>query len=113
MNTDPVGNGFPLNRIVAFFGPYIAIGSGILASWLLVHIHLLGLFHLQHDGLASAIAQGLTLLLVSLLTWAGQSKWLTGHHIAMTLAAQGTTAASTTVAAGEGATVSSAGPVVG
>jgi hypothetical protein len=90
MNTDPATGettilGVPLNRIVAFLGPYISVASGVAASWLLVNVHLLGLFHVQHDGLASAIAQGAVLLLVSGLTWLGQSKWLTGHHIYMTL----------------------------
>ena len=72
---------FPLNRIIAFFGPYISIAAGALASWLLVHVHVLGLFHLQHDGLSTAIAQGTVFLLTALLAWAGHSKWLTGHQI--------------------------------
>jgi hypothetical protein len=81
---------FPLNRIIAFFGPYISIVAGALASWLLVHVHVLGLFHLQHDGLSTAIAQGTVFLLTALLSWAGSSKWLTGHQIMLQ---QGVTAA--------------------
>jgi hypothetical protein len=70
MKTDPATGdttilGVPLNRVVAFLGPYISVASGVAASWLLVNVHLLGLFHVQHDGLASAIAQGAVLLLVS------------------------------------------------
>jgi hypothetical protein len=72
---------FPLNRVIAFFGPYISIAAGALASWLLVHVHVLGLFHVQHDGLSTAIAQGAVFLLTALLAWAGHSKWLTGHQI--------------------------------
>lgn len=72
---------FPLNRVIAFFGPYISIAAGALASWLLVHVHVLGLFHVQHDGLSTAIAQGSVFLLTALLAWAGHSKWLTGHQI--------------------------------
>jgi hypothetical protein len=81
---------FPLNRVIAFFGPYISIAAGAIASWLLVHVHLLGLFHLQPDGLSTAIAQGTVFLLTALLTWAGHSKWLTGHQIMLQ---QGVTAA--------------------
>jgi len=73
--------GIPLNRIVAFVGPYISVASGLVAAWLLQHVHLLGLFHLQHDGLAAAIAQGLIFGLVTIITWLGHSGWLKGHHI--------------------------------
>jgi hypothetical protein len=71
----------PFNRIVAFAGPYISVASGALASWLLVHVHLLGLFHVPPRGLATGIAQGAVFLLTALLTWAGHAKWLTGHHL--------------------------------
>lgn len=84
-NPDPIDSvteiaGVPLNRIVAFVGPYASLVSGAVASWLLVHVHVLGLFHFQHDGLASGIAQGIVFLVTALLTWAGHSKWLTGHQ---------------------------------
>lgn len=81
MDVVPTLLGFPLNRIIAFVGPYVSLGAGALASWLLVHVHLLGLFHLQQDGLATGIAQGTVLILTAVLSWLGQQQWLKGHHI--------------------------------
>ncbi len=80
MNNQNEIAGVPLNRIVAFVGPYVATLSGIAAAWLLVHVHFLGLFHLQQDGLATGIAQGVIFLLVTLITWLSHQKWLTGHQ---------------------------------
>lgn len=92
MATDPTGGttlspsqpkflGIPMNRILTFAGPYISLGSGAVASWLLVHVHLLGLFHFQRDGLATGITQGVVLLLTAALSWLGQRAWIKGHHI--------------------------------
>jgi hypothetical protein len=69
---------FPLNRVIAFAGPYIAILSGALADWLLVHVHLLELFHTTKTQVAGAITQLTVFGLTALLTWLGQQKWLTG-----------------------------------
>lgn len=68
----------PLNRIVAFAGPYIAIASGAVADWLLVHVHLLALFHTTHTAIASWLTQATVFGLTALLVWLGQQKWLTG-----------------------------------
>jgi hypothetical protein len=68
----------PLNKIVAFAGPYIAIASGAIADWLLVHVHLLATFHLGHDTTANAVAQLLVFGIVTLVTYAGQHHWLKG-----------------------------------
>lgn len=70
--------GFPLNRIVAFVGPYVAAGSGAVATWLLVHVHFLATFHVTHDRVASAIAQAAVFGIVTLVTWLGHQKWLDG-----------------------------------
>jgi hypothetical protein len=70
--------GFPLNRLVAFLGPYISILAGVLADWLLVHVHLLSLFHTTDTEVANAITQLIVFTLVTLVTWAGQHKWLEG-----------------------------------
>jgi hypothetical protein len=69
---------FPLNRVIAFAGPYIAILSGALADWLLVHVHLLELFHTTKTQVAGAITQLTVFGLTALLTWLGQQKWLDG-----------------------------------
>jgi hypothetical protein len=90
----------PLNRIIAFLGPYVAVVAGALASWLLVHVHALGLFKIGHDQLATAIAQGAVFLLTAGLSWAGSSKWLTGHQIL--LGAAGPAGAPALAAAGIG-----------
>lgn len=68
----------PVNRIVAFLGPYIAIISGALADWLLVHLHVLALFHTTHTQVAGAITQLVVFALTAILVWAGQQKWLSG-----------------------------------
>lgn len=69
---------FPVNRVVAFAGPYIAILSGALADWLIVHVHLLSLFHTTNTQVAGAITQISVFGLTALLVWLGQQKWLTG-----------------------------------
>jgi len=68
----------PINRIVAFVGPYISIASGVVADWLLVHVHLLASFHTTRPTLVNAITQVLVFGLTAVLTWLGQQKWLTG-----------------------------------
>jgi hypothetical protein len=72
--------GIPLNRVVAFGGPYIAVGSGVVADWLLVHVHFLSLFHVTHNSLASAVAQGIVFGLTALIVWLGHQKWLDGFQ---------------------------------
>lgn len=69
---------FPLNRVIAFAGPYIAIASGAVADWLIVHVHLLALFHTTKTQVAGAITQIAVFGLTSILVWLGQQKWLTG-----------------------------------
>jgi hypothetical protein len=72
--------GFPLNRIVAFCGPYIAVLSGAAADWLLVHVHFLSLFHTTHTTVAGAITQVVVFGVTALLTWLGHQKWLDGYQ---------------------------------
>jgi hypothetical protein len=73
--------GIPLNRIVAFFGPYVAVASGAVAAWLLTHMHVLSMFHLSNDQVATAISQLTVFGITAGLTWLGHQKWLTGHQI--------------------------------
>jgi hypothetical protein len=73
----------PLNRVVAFVGPYTSAIAGGIASWLVARVNIAGLPGLDQNNLKTGIAGGLTWLLVAGLTWAGHSKWLTGHQIAM------------------------------
>ena len=73
----------PLNRVVAFVGPYVSAIAGGIASWLVARVNIAGLPGLDQNNLKTGIAGALTWLLVSGLTWAGHSKWLTGHQIAM------------------------------
>lgn len=67
--------GFPLNRIVAFFGPQIAILAGFVATWLVEHLEFL---HLDATGTKGLIINAITFVLTAILTWAGQHKWLDG-----------------------------------
>ena len=72
--------GLPLNRVVAFGGPYIAVISGVIADWLIVHVHVLSLFHVAGSSLASAVSQGIVFGLTALLVWLGHQKWLDGFQ---------------------------------
>lgn len=69
---------FPINRIVAFAGPYIAVISGALADWLIVHVHILGLFHTSQTAISGVITQVIVFGITALLVWLGHQKWLTG-----------------------------------
>lgn len=79
-NNAPTLFGLSLNRLVAFAGPYLAIASGAVADWLLVHVHLLGIFHTTHGQLASAITQGLVFTVTAAVVWLGHQKWLDGFQ---------------------------------
>lgn len=71
-------NNIPINRLVAFAGPYISVLSGAIADWLLVHVHLLELFHTTKTQVAGAITQLVVFGITAFLVWAGHHKWLTG-----------------------------------
>ena len=68
----------PINRIVAFVGPYVAVVSGAVADWLIVHVHVLSLFHTSATAITGMLTQGLVFGLTALLVWLGQQKWLSG-----------------------------------
>jgi hypothetical protein len=68
----------PLNRIVAFAGPYISLASGAAAGWLVLNVHALGQLGIQQSGVSSAITFGITTGLGALLPHIGQQKWLAG-----------------------------------
>jgi len=72
----------PINRVVAFAGPYISILSGAVADWLLVHVHLLSDFHTTKGTIVNLVTQGLVFGLTAILTWLGHQKWLTGWQAA-------------------------------
>jgi hypothetical protein len=67
----------PVNRIIAFLGPYIAVFAGAVADWLFVHVHFLANFH-NHSAVAGWVSQVTVWALTSLLVWLGQAKWLDG-----------------------------------
>lgn len=71
----------PVNRIVAFAGPYISLASGAIASWLVVNLQVLGSLNLGQDKLAHGIAYGATAGLGAILPHLGMQKWLEGHQI--------------------------------
>jgi hypothetical protein len=69
------GSNFPLNRIVAFLGPYIAIASGLIATWLAQHFPGL---HINKTSATSAIANAIVFAIGAAVTWALHQKWLDG-----------------------------------
>lgn len=77
---EPTFLGIALNRLVAFAGPYIAIVSGILATWLTNKVHILATFHVAGNDIANAVAQALVFGLSALVVWLGQQKWLEGFQ---------------------------------
>jgi hypothetical protein len=84
MQTDdqtPTILGIPLNRILTIGRGPINLAASSVATWLFVHVHFLGLFHVQHDGLSTAVAQGFVFLLTAVLTDRGLAQWVKGHHI--------------------------------
>ena len=95
----------PLNRVVAFAGPYTSAIAGGIASWLVARVNVAGLPGLDQNNLKTGVAGALTWLLVAGLTWAGHSKWLTGHHIAMEADARVNAAAMALAVAPPAATV--------
>jgi hypothetical protein len=96
----------PLNRVVAFAGPYISVIAGGIASWLVARVNIAGVPGLDQGNLQTSIAGGLTFVLVTGLSWAGHSKWLSGHHVQMeTDAHVNATAMSLAVAAAPAASV--------
>jgi murein L,D-transpeptidase YcbB/YkuD len=66
---------FPLNRVIAFLGPYIAIASGAGATWLSQHFPGL---HVEQASTASAISQAIIFVVGTAVTWALHHKWLDG-----------------------------------
>jgi hypothetical protein len=95
----------PFNRVVAFVGPYMSAVAGGIASWLVARVNIAGLPGLDQNNLKTGIAGALTWLLVAGLTWAGHSKWLTGHQIAMEADAQVNAAAMAAAVAAPAAAV--------
>ena len=68
--------GFPLNRIVAFAGPLLAIVAGYIATFLAENLEFL---HLDSSGTQGTITNWLTFTLTAVLVWVGQHKWLDGY----------------------------------
>ncbi|MGZ6613105.1 MAG: hypothetical protein ACXVFQ_01570 [Solirubrobacteraceae bacterium] len=66
---------FPLNRVVAFLGPFVAIISGAVATWLIEHIPGL---HIDKATLASNITAAIVFLVGAAGTFVMHLKWLTG-----------------------------------
>lgn len=71
----------PLNRIVAFLGPYISAIAGVAAAWLVAKVNIVGLPGLDEHNVATLLSFLLTQGVVTVVTWLGQQQWLKGHHI--------------------------------
>jgi hypothetical protein len=84
----PTFLGVPLNRILTIGRGPINVAAGTIASALIVHVHILGLAHVQHDGLSAAIAQGIVWIATAVLTDRGIAQWVKGHHLQMEVQGQ-------------------------
>lgn len=72
--------GLPLNRLIAFAGPYIAVISGVVADWLVVHVHVLSTFHVGNNDVANAVSQIIVFGVTAFVVWLGHQKWLDGYQ---------------------------------
>jgi hypothetical protein len=73
----------PLNRVIAFAGPYISVFAGGVATWIVAKMNVIGVAGLDQDNLSEQIASGLTFTLTAGLAWLGHAQWLKGHHVQM------------------------------
>ena len=71
----------PINRVVAFLGPWIALVSTAITTWLIAHVNVLGIPGLDHANTATYVAGALTALVTAGLQALGGWAWLKGHHI--------------------------------
>lgn len=71
----------PLNRVVAFVGPYISLAAGGAAAWVVAKANLLGVPGLDQANVATYLTGAGTWALTSGLSALGHSQWLKGHHI--------------------------------
>jgi hypothetical protein len=63
--------------ILAFIAPYLSVASGAIAAWLLVHVHILGIFHVGRAGVQQAIYGAVVFGITSILTYlAAHFHWL-------------------------------------
>lgn len=70
-----LASALPLNRVVAFFGPAVALLAGAVASWL--GRHFPGL-HLDPTSVTGQVTQVVNFAIGALVTFALQHKWLDG-----------------------------------
>jgi hypothetical protein len=71
----------PFNRFVAFAKPYINLGAGAIAGYLVGPANVLGIHGIDQDQLAKGLATAGVWLATTGLTQLGDLKWLKGHHI--------------------------------
>lgn len=71
----------PIERIVAFFGPYITVISAAIATWLVAKVNVLGLPGLDQHNTATWIAAAITFAITAGLHALGGWAWLKGRHI--------------------------------
>lgn len=70
-----------IDRVVAWAGPLIAIGSSSVATWLLVKVNIFNVPGFDKSNLPTWIAAGTTFVLTAGLHALGGWKWLKGRHI--------------------------------
>ena len=73
--------GIPINRIVAWLGPIIAVISASLVTWLLAKVNILSIPGLDKSNVETYVTAIVTFLVVAGLHALGGLSWLRGHHI--------------------------------
>lgn len=73
----------PINRLIAFIGPVIAVISASVAAWLISVVNVLGIPGLDKSNLATYIAAAITWVIVTALHAIGGLAWFKGHHIVL------------------------------
>lgn len=76
--TAKVDAGIPAHKvtvqeILAFLAPYVAILAGAVTTWAFVHLHFLGVFHLDQGSVASTIAAAISFGVSAVIVWAAHN----------------------------------------
>lgn len=81
------------NRFVTFIKPWINLGAGAIAAWLVAKANVLGIPGLDQENTATWVAGALVWGLTTGVTQLGDLKWIKGHHISIEADATVTAAA--------------------
>lgn len=74
----------PFDRVVTFILPYVSVVAGLISTWLITNVQVLGLFQVSQSSLEGLIATGIVFAITTGAAELGRSQWLKGRHIELT-----------------------------